>query len=493
MNPTYFSYRNVSLGVAIIGFIALGFADLGITNADPWLELNRLWQGILHPQLETTEIMIDALAHTLAFAFVGVALGAVVGFLLALIFNNKIVRLSCAFIRSIHELFWALIFLQIFGLHPLTGLLALALPYAATFAKIYAEILQHSHSPALITLPANTGLVSRFIYGKIPDALADIKTYTMYRLECGLRASAVLGFIGLPTLGYYMETAFMEGLYSQLVGFLLLFYVLIFTMRYWLHAKLVPLYLIAALWFLAQNFTPIEWQNIARFFTEDIVPYPIRTGAPLNEVWHWFSQLFTGQMLPGFIHTIVLTQVALLLTGVLTLMLFPIISKHFFNKPSRKLGQAVLVIMRSTPEYILAFMLLQMWGPSMLPAIIALALHNAGILGHLVGKHSNTLTLRPDHPTGLNLYTYEILPRSYGQFLAYYFYRWEIIMRETAILGLLGIATLGFYVDSAMQELRFDRAMVLIIFTAFLNMGIDAISRYVRHHFVGEVQTKKIN
>lgn len=490
MKPNLFSFKLVSLWVALVGFVALGFADLSITSANPWLEFNRLLAGFTHPQLEEASVMLDAIAQTLAFAFVGVALGAVVGFLLALVFDYKIVRLSCAFIRSIHELFWALIFLQLFGLHPLTGLLALAIPYAATFAKLYAEILQHSHSPALATLPANTGLVSRFIYAKIPDALADMKTYTLYRLECGLRASAVLGFIGLPTLGYYMETAFMEGLYSQLAGFLLLFYVLIFTLRYWLRAQLVPLYLIASLWFLGQSFSPIEWQNISRFFTQDIIPYPIRTGESGGDIIQWFSQLFNTQMLPGLINTVVLTQVALLLTGVLTLLLFPIISKHFFNKPSRQLGQAVLVVMRSTPEYILAFMLLQMWGPSMLPAIIALALHNAGILGHLVGKYSNQIELRPDHPHGINLYSYEILPKSYGQFLSYYFYRWEIIMRETAILGLLGIATLGFYVDSAMQELRFDRAMILIIFTAFLNMGIDAISRYVRQHFLSEMKAQ---
>ncbi|MDZ7789219.1 MAG: hypothetical protein U5L08_01745 [Xanthomonadales bacterium] len=117
----------------------------------------------------------------------------------------------------------------------------------------------------------------------------------------------------------------------------------------------------------------------------------------------------------------------------------------------------------------------------MLPAVVALALHNGGILAHLIGRRSNELQLRPDASRGLNRYAWEVTPQVYGPFLALLFYRWEIIMRETAILGILGIATLGYYVDGAIQELRFDRAMVLIAVTALLNIGVDWLARYLRH------------
>jgi phosphonate transport system permease protein len=116
----------------------------------------------------------------------------------------------------------------------------------------------------------------------------------------------------------------------------------------------------------------------------------------------------------------------------------------------------------------------------MLPAIIALSLHNGAIIGHLLGRYSNEIDLRQDHPKGINLYGYDIVPKLYGQFLAFLFYRWEVIMRETAILGILGIATLGFYVDSAMADIRLDRALFLILITAFLNIGIDSLSRSIR-------------
>ncbi|MEM9682672.1 MAG: ABC transporter permease, partial [Pseudomonadota bacterium] len=145
-------------------------------------------------------------------------------------------------------------------------------------------------------------------------------------------------------------------------------------------------------------------------------------------------------------------------------------------------GHVFLVVARSTPEYILAFVLLQLWGPSMLPAIVALALHNGAIIGHLIGRYTETVTLRPDAPRGVNRYAYEVVPRVYRPMLALLFYRWEVIMRETAILGILGIATLGFYVDSGFADLRFDRALFLILITALLNICVDAISRKLRSH-----------
>ena len=469
----------VSWLFVLSALLCLLFADIGIRSYDPWSELGRLLGGLLHPSMSGLDDIGMAVLQTLAFAILGVALGSVSGFLLALIFHWRWVRVLCALLRAVHELFWALIFLQIFGLHPLTGLLALAIPYAATFAKIYAEILEEGDRSAFEVLSRQTGWVSAFFYARLPDLWQQFKTYTSYRMECGLRSSAVLGFVGLPTLGYSLSTAFMEGQYSQVWALLILFYVLIATLQYWLRPALLPLYLIAAP-FVISNDQSISLDNVTRFFTQDIIPTPLLKGESWVGLWQWFSELFMTQALPGIINTLVLSQIALVATGVLSLLLFPLISKQFFGRFGRGAGYVFLVVMRSTPEYILAFILLLLWGPSMLPAIVALVLHNAGIIGHLVGRYSNEVTLRQDAPSGIDRYSYELIPRIYGQFLAFLFYRWEVIIRETAILGILGVATLGFYIDSAIQEIRFDRAMVLILITALLNIVVDSLSRYVR-------------
>ena len=466
------------LFVLIAGFSLL-LADIEIISLEPWQELKRLFSGLFSPDWSNPLEIGEAFLQTLAFAILGVAGGSFFGFLLALIFHWRWVRVSCAFIRAIHELFWALIFLQIFGLHPLTGLLAIGLPYAATFAKIYAEILEEGDKSALQAISLETTAVSKFFYVRLPDLWVHFKTYTMYRLECGLRSSAILGFVGLPTLGYSLSSAFMEGHYSVVWALLLLFYLLIATIRYWIRPALLPIYIIIAPFIIA-NDSEISFQNIQRFFTEDIIPSPLRNGENFSTLWNWFSDLMITQALPGISNTLVLTQIALVATGVLSLLLFPLISSHFFKPVGRSIGHGVLVVIRSTPEYILAYILLQLWGPSMFPAIIALMLHNGAIIGHLIGRYSSEIELRIDAVKGFNRYFYELLPRLYGQFLAFLFYRWEIILRESAILGILGVATLGFYIDSSIEELHFDKAMILIVITALLNVGVDTLSRYLR-------------
>jgi len=463
-----------------IAILCLFFADLRINTYDPTAEFSRMLSGLLHPSLMSVSDPIDAFLQTVAFAILGVALGCISGFFLALLFRFKLLRICCALLRSVHELFWALIFLQIFGLHPITGLLALAIPYAATFAKVFAEIIEEGDHRAYNTIRNHTDFVSAFFYAQLPDLWNHFLTYTSYRLECGLRSSAVLGFVGLPTLGYYLNTAFLEGEYSEVWALLILFYILIASIRYWVRPKLLPIYLITAP-FIISNDSLITFENIGRFFTHDIIPSPLRQNEPIVSLWHWFSELFINEALPGIFNTLVLSQLALVLTGVVALLWFPLISKLFFKGFGRASGNSFLIIMRSTPEYILAFILLILWGPSMLPAIIALTLHNAAIIAHLMGRYSNNLKLRQDASRGISLYLFEMLPRIYGQFLAFLFYRWEIIIRETAILGILGIATLGFYIDSAIADIRFDKAMVLIAITALLNVAVDILARYIRN------------
>jgi phosphonate transport system permease protein len=474
---------NTSLGFVGLALVCLLFADLEITTQSPWIEMGRMALGVITPNFFDIGRLLEALLQTIAFALVGVALGSAFGFGLALLFHHRAVRMGCAAARSVHELFWALLFLQFLGLNPYTGLLAIAVPYAGIFAKVYSEILEEADLTPLQALPGGTHHISAFFFVRLPDVWAHIVSYTTYRLECGLRSSAVLGFVGLPTLGFYLESYFAQGQYSEVSALLIMFFVLIATLRKWARPRLLGFYLAAAV-FLLWSETDIAFENAVRFFTEDIVPYPLRAGAGegagLAALGEWSRLVVLEQALPAVFATVLLAQIALVGTGMITLAVFPLVSRQFFGPVGRTLGHFLLVVMRSTPEYILAYIFLQFWGPSMLPAIVALAIHNGAIIGHLTGRHADRIQMRPDAARGLNLYGYEILPRVYGQFLAFLFYRWEVILRETAILGILGIRTLGFYVDSAIQDIRLDRALVLIVITALLNIAVDALSRTIR-------------
>ncbi len=478
-------HASVSLWFLASVAVALPFADLRIGASAPWADLGRMLGGLLQPDVFAVEAASVLL--TIAFAVLGCSLGAACGLGLAIPFARwRIVRLGCAALRAVHELFWALFLMQVFGLSATTAILAIALPYAGICAKVFSEIIEEADLAALRVLPVGTGAVSAFAYARLPDLAGRLRDYTLYRFECALRSSLVLGFVGLPTMGFQLESAFRQGRYAEAGALLLVLFVLIGTRRLWLRARTLPFLLAGSVVALpAMVGTTDIGAGLARFLTHDIVPAPLRQGALADPgTWmrlcQWFWAILTGQALPGLGQTLVLAQVALALTAAGALLGFPLASRRFAGRVGEPLGRAVLVVVRSTPEYMLAYVLLQLLGPSMLPAILALAIHNAGIVGMLMGRHADALAYRLDAPRGLNLYAYETVPRLYGQFLAYLLYRWEIILRESAILGLLGIATIGFSVDAAISEMRFDVAFVLILAMVALTVAADAVSRGLR-------------
>jgi phosphonate transport system permease protein len=478
-------YLSASCLFLLTAVVALGIADLTVSSLDPWAEMRRLLAGLMSPDLVSIEAM--SVVWTVAFAVLGVALGASAGFLLALIFAQlRVIRLLCAFLRSVHELFWALLLIQVTGLSPATGILAIAIPYSGIFAKVFAELIEEADLSAERVLPVRTSIVARFAYARIPELAPQFWTYTLYRLECGMRSTLVLGFVGLPTIGFHLESYFKQGHYSQAAALLFAFYVLIGTRRLWARPITIPLLIVASILVLPEAIGATSTlTNLLRFLTQDIVPTPLR-GAELAAMATWTSLLswlwpiVTQQIVPGVIQTLVLSQIALAAMGVIALMSFPFICDRFAGRIGKPLGRVALVIVRSTPEFMLVYVLLQLLGPSMLPAIIALSVHNGGIVAYLMGRHADALEYRPDAPKGLSLYCYETVPRLYGQFLAYVLYRWEIILRESAIFGILGIATLGYYVDAAIAEFRLDVAVILIVATAMLSMTVDAFSRSMR-------------
>ena len=477
--------RRVSLIFALIALFCLTFADTQIYSSDPFSELGKISKGLLTPDFNAVWSNIDSIYNTVLFAVCGIALGIVLGFCLSFFYQYKFIRLPLSFLRSIHEIFWVMLLMTPLGLNHITAVLGIAIPFMAIIAKVYAEIIEESDKKPLNALPHGSGLFSGFLFATLPRIWGDLKTYTSYRFECALRSSAVIGFVGFPTIGYHMESYFNVGAYSETAALFYTFLLIVASRKLWLNKRLIPIFVPLAFYFISWEMR-FSWDNTARFFNE-IIPYPIRSslnnGTEIiwGEFYSWLSKLLTTQAGPGIWNTFLLTQLALVGTAIITLSLFPFSSRHFVKPPLRSCGRFFSIFFRTVPEYILVYVLILPLGPSLLPAIITIALHNSAIIMHLVAANADRIVLPVGAATKkADRYLFEILPKVYGQFLAFLFYRWEIIMRESAVLGVLGITTIGFYIDSAISESRLDRAVILIAITAVLNMAIDTLSMKIR-------------
>lgn len=141
---------------------------------------------------------------------------------------RQVLRWILVVLRSVPELVWALLFVRIAGLGPTAGVLAIALSYSGMLAKVYAEILESSDAHATDVLLANgSGRLPALLYGALPDSSAELVSYTVYRWECAIRGSAVMGFVGAGGLGQRLDesTKMMAG--SEVATMLIMFVLLV--------------------------------------------------------------------------------------------------------------------------------------------------------------------------------------------------------------------------------------------------------------------------
>ncbi|WP_313336842.1 phosphonate ABC transporter, permease protein PhnE, partial [Comamonas sp.] len=163
----------------------------------------------------------QASLETLAIATAGMALALLLALLLALPLSylasgaarekvslNPLTRGVLTILRGVPELVWALVFVRVFGLGPAAGVLALGLTYGGMLAKVYAEILESTDpAPARALRASGAGRLQALLYGSLPQAARELTSYTVYRWECAIRASVVMGFVGAGGLGQLMDQA----------------------------------------------------------------------------------------------------------------------------------------------------------------------------------------------------------------------------------------------------------------------------------------------
>jgi phosphonate transport system permease protein len=228
-----FSSRVFWLSLAIVLLWPLGVA----TEFRPWV----LWEpdnrkvtldflASFWPLVYNAEFM-QMVAHetwrTVAMATAGVTLALVLAVPMCLMATRVLslsalsgrmnrwpavmrwfVRATLIVLRSIPELVWALVFVRVVGLGSTAGVLAIALTYGGMLGKVYAEILESGESHATHTLMRNgSGRLQAFVYALLPSHAAELASYTVYRWECAIRSSVVLGFVGAGGLGQQLDNS----------------------------------------------------------------------------------------------------------------------------------------------------------------------------------------------------------------------------------------------------------------------------------------------
>lgn len=136
--------------------------------------------------------------------------------------------------RSVHELLWAVLFLAAMGLNNVAAVVAIAIPYTGTLAKVFSEMIDEAPRDAALALRgAGASNVQVFALGLVPRALPDMCAYAFYRFECAIRSSAILGFFGFPTLGFSISASFENLHYGEVWTYLYALCALVVGVEVW--------------------------------------------------------------------------------------------------------------------------------------------------------------------------------------------------------------------------------------------------------------------
>ena len=246
-------------------------------------------------------------------------------------------------------------------------------------------------------------------------------------------------------------------------------------------------------------------ENLEKFIGK-IIPDPTRESGQWVDSLPWIANLLTeGQGVKAIGITFGLATVAITISGFFALLLLPLSARNFgTQKPLgiiqgknilrslywftiNKSSRVLFLFTRSLPEYVLGFLLISILGPDPWVLVLALAIHNFGILGRLgseLVENASDAPARIMFAQGGGRYSSfvsTILPESFNRMLVYFFYRWETCIRESTVLGMLGIASLGYLINDAKAGRDFDRMLVFILLGALIVIVGDIISSLIRH------------
>ena len=192
-----FIYTGFSIGDLMIGIPQIG-AFFGQMVPPDWSYLDQI-----------TKPMLD----TIRMAIVGTFLGSIVSIPVALLCASNIVqtkwiaipaRFILNIVRTIPDLLLAAVFVAVFGIGQIPGVLALFILTICIIGKLLYESLETIEPGPMEAMTAvGANKVKWIVFGVVPQAISSFMSYVLFAFEINIRASAVLGLVGAGVLDYF--------------------------------------------------------------------------------------------------------------------------------------------------------------------------------------------------------------------------------------------------------------------------------------------------
>lgn len=526
--------------LAILAAFATTLSSDHIVNWGGWSLTWRFARAALHPVLDSESLRLTAVSSvaTVAFAICGSAVNVAIGTVGGLLASDtwwelvsarsrkaskgrawpaSLVRAFIAIPRGLHELVWGLFFINILGLDPLVAVLAIGIPFGAITAKVFSEIIDETPRRTALCLRASgANALVAFAYGILPSAFPLLMSYALYRLECAIRSAAILGLIGAGGLGYQIMLSLQSLRYDQVWTFLYALMLLI-AFTEWASSRLMArLHLqtgstavdmfrrmrrlllthvgivagvLGSYWYLGLDLTkPFEIHRLKMLYDVLRASFPPR-----------FLRGESSELVSLSLQTLAMSVVAIVMAGAAAIVASWFATSSLFVKAthdgtSRRSARGValaamsilvrctLIGIRALSDGIWVLIALFIFFPGAFAGAFALAVYNFGVLGRLltqVNEDADTKpfwALRAQGASFSQAILYGLLPLTFPKYLAYILYRWEVCVRATVVVGIVGAGGLGFRLEQQMASFYYRGVAATLTIYVLLTIFVDSIS-----------------
>lgn len=148
--------------------------------------------------------------------------------------------------------------------------------------------------------------------------------------------------------------------------------------------------------------------------------------------------------------------------------------------------RGLLNFLRSVPEIVFGLLFVPTFGLGPFPAVLAIMLHNIGVLGKLISELIEAADNGPQEAvksvgaSRLQVILYGIIPQIIPNILSQYFYRLEVAIRTSLILGFIGGGGIGNMLFIDFKVFNYPSVATEVLIIMILVMVVDAIGAIVR-------------
>jgi len=243
--------QKVKIQVTMITFLIIGFYLFSMywtqeqtpgNFKNALFNLTNLFQKFFPPNFRILSSVWKPMADTIQMAIISTTIAALLTIPLALLGSRNITpfkpiyfiaRASLNLIRLIPEMVLAIVFVGIFGVGVISGVIALIIFSLGVLSKLISETIESVNMNSLEAIRASGGgLLQVIFFGLFPQVLPQITSFILYVFEVNVRASVVLGLVGAGGIGLMLERELKFYNYPNVMAIIIVIFVVVIGIEY---------------------------------------------------------------------------------------------------------------------------------------------------------------------------------------------------------------------------------------------------------------------